>query len=510
FFGWGNDNKRVDQMGQNLEALKPPEVEPVEPGEPVAPRAPANNAAGPAAGAAQAALGLPKGTSIGVDITPVDRWNMERLQVKTMDGVIITSVASRSLAEKAGLRTDDIVYQIDKEAVEGVNDFIKIVGRFVEGTTYKFRLYRDGRKSKAYLTYKTPDAMKVAAAIQAEQPWAGVDVQPLNVFLQRQFGLPDTNGAIVSFVEKESPALDAGLQQGDVITAVDGHRVNTPSDLQNYVNTKKVRDKIELAFLRQSQVMTVKIPLIARPLSVVKPQPTFLPGATVEVEASWVGMTLEPLTRKEAKELGLTPGQGGMVVEAVTKDSPADKAGVQVEDVILSVNNVPLKTLTVFKDAADEANGAVLDIIRLNKHLYITIYPPKPVLQSKNGNLKQVALQGEFAYKKIAIGSYGPSLFDQVYPTFELSPFILIYDPTNGDFEAVQNNFGSDPTEACRMLIGRRVSAVIAGNVDQNCKFLMMSENISIYGGVFGHLYHVVRLYKENQLVASRPQRINR
>ena len=150
-----------------------------------------------------------------------------------------------------------------------------------------------------------------------------------------------------------------------------------------------------------------------------------------------------------------------------------------------------------------------MDIIRTEKHLYITIYPPKPFIKSKKANLKQVALAGEFAYKKIAIGSYGSGLFDQVYPTFEQSPYILIYDPNTGDYETMVNTPGGDPLAVCRVLIGRRIASVIAGNMDQNCKVMMMSENIAVYTGVFGHLYYVVGLYKQNKLIANRLRAAN-
>ncbi len=448
---------------------------------------------------------FPISTSVGAQVTNIDRWNQDALGLKNRTGVIIYSVTTGSVADQAGLQHNDVVYNMANSEIENTGDFREMTNSLVSGKKYEIRIYRAGRKQRLNFVYTpAPTAQGVAAVTKETVTWMGADVQNIDPLLQKHFGFTSSDGAIVSFVEPKTPADAAGMQQGDVILEFDGRRVKHISDLQRFIQSRQPGEKVQISLLRgggAGRIITPFVILTSKPLK-VEQKPAYLPPPSVEVEATWIGLTLEPITRVEAKDLGLSPGQSGMVIEAITKDSPGAKAGMRIEDVILSVNGKQIKGLQTFEASAGNAEGAVLDVLRGGRRLYVTIPPPKPFIQKNAGNLRQVAMQDP-SQRLVAVGSYGTDLFAQVYPTFEKAPYILIYNPSNASLEAIKNPDLSNPDVVCRLVIQRGAGVVLTGNIDTNCQLLFASENITVYPGVFGYLYNAIKMYKSGQLVAS-------
>jgi membrane-associated protease RseP (regulator of RpoE activity) len=87
----------------------------------------------------------------------------------------------------------------------------------------------------------------------AEQPWLGTHL------------IAGADGLTVSYVIADSPADDAGLQRGDVITAVDGTAVETPQDFRDALDAKSVGDSLALSIDRDGQTLDVSATLEAKP-----------------------------------------------------------------------------------------------------------------------------------------------------------------------------------------------------------------------------------------------------
>ncbi len=113
-----------------------------------------------------------------------------------------------------------------------------------------------------------------------QRPWLGISGAEIDSSLQQQYNLPVGQGILVIDVTSGSPAAAAGLQgstisgsqnssgqMGDIITAIDGHRIASMSDLTNYLNTKQPGDKVSLSILRNGQQQTVTVTLGSWPAS---------------------------------------------------------------------------------------------------------------------------------------------------------------------------------------------------------------------------------------------------
>ena len=102
-------------------------------------------------------------------------------------------------------------------------------------------------------------------------PWLGVYGGPVGIIGQQQLSLPTQNGALISQVVNGSPAAQAGLQQGDVITSADGQQLQNFDQLLGIIATKAPGDKMQLTVLRNGQQTQVTVTLGQRPASVPTP-----------------------------------------------------------------------------------------------------------------------------------------------------------------------------------------------------------------------------------------------
>lgn len=156
------------------------------------------------------------------------------------------------------------------------------------------------------------------------------DVTPENA---KFFGDSAATGGVVTEVESDSPASKAGLQIGDVITEVDGHKVSDAGELQVVIGQKQPGTQIELTVLRNGKTMNVPVTLEA------------LGSHSRENSASgdrqgkmhW-GIGIGDLTPEVREQLQAPTDLHGAVVEEVQPGSSADNAGLQQGDIILEVN----------------------------------------------------------------------------------------------------------------------------------------------------------------------------
>ena len=101
----------------------------------------------------------------------------------------------------------------------------------------------------------------------APQAFLGVSSAPVDASVAQQFGLKENSGALVVEVTPGSPAENAGLQQGDVVTRVDGENISSSDDLVATIRRHKAGDKVKLEYTRGSDKRTVTVTLGSRPVS---------------------------------------------------------------------------------------------------------------------------------------------------------------------------------------------------------------------------------------------------
>ena len=182
--------------------------------------------------------------------------------------------------------------------------------------------------------------------------YLGVGIQDVTRDIADGVGLADAKGAIVSNVAEDGPAGPAGVQSGDIITAVDGDPIDDALDLSRTIAGKAPDSTVELTIWRDGAETkaSVKLGTLNEAAPPTEEQPAPAPQAPVPAESS-VGLTLVPNA----------DGSGGLLVQAVDPESQAAQKGIAVGDAITEVNNTPVNTLEEFEAAIDAVKARGLN-----------------------------------------------------------------------------------------------------------------------------------------------------
>ncbi len=174
----------------------------------------------------------------------------------------------------------------------------------------------------------------------------GVALQPLTEDLASAFNIKDDQqGALISEVQPGSPSEKAGIQNGDLVVAVDGKKIEGPRELQLLIGSMSPGKKVELTVLRNGQEQKIPVELAERPGS--KDSAPALEQKSDEPDVL-DGVTVSDIDADIRKEMEIPETTKGVVITQVDPDSPSAAAGLRRGDVILEINREPVTS-------ADEA-----------------------------------------------------------------------------------------------------------------------------------------------------------
>ena len=199
-------------------------------------------------------------------------------------------------------------------------------------------------------------AERVVTALEhggvVERGYLGVEIQAVGPDLAEALGLKTASGAIVDKTMPGTPAAEAGLEAGDVVTRVNGQDVKDAGDLSRTIADMKPGDKVELTLLRNGAEKTVSATLQAQKSEAVASQNQ--PGPV----GPQLGLELAPARDVDGA------GQKGVAIVGVDPNGPAAEKGLTTGDVILDVAGKSVSTPQDVKSevasAKSQAKSAVL------------------------------------------------------------------------------------------------------------------------------------------------------
>jgi len=181
--------------------------------------------------------------------------------------------------------------------------------------------------------------------------YLGIDIQELTPDLATVFGVrADMNAIVVTHIAANSPAQQAGLQRGDVITQFDGSSIRDGTTLQSRIASMKPGSQVSLTLLRDGKPNDVTVQLGARPTQPPTTEKKGQKQAIVEL----LGMAVQDLTPDLAERLDYQ-GLTGVVILAVEDDSLADASGLDAGMLIQEINRLPVRNMSEFGQVLEEA-----------------------------------------------------------------------------------------------------------------------------------------------------------
>ncbi len=227
---------------------------------------------------------------------------------------------------------------------------------------------------------------------QADKPWIGVAVGPLDDVLKAQLNVK--TGVVVTKVAEKSPAEQAGVTLHDVLLTVNDAPIGSGADLDKVVHQAKGDDKpLVLVMVHTGQQVVRRI----------KPQQPI--GQAIDrllTEAGVVryriGVAINDVDDTLRAHLKLDESQGVVVMEVI-KDTPAEKVGFKKLDVITQVNDKPVRGMKDLIDRVQESTGQPLNVElhRSGKRIKLLVTPKKEIDEA----LKQRILKELSAHTKV-------------------------------------------------------------------------------------------------------------
>jgi len=181
----------------------------------------------------------------------------------------------------------------------------------------------------------------------------GVSMYTVTPDIAHSLGLPSVVGALVSQVVEGSPADQAGIRTGDVITSVNSQPVKSNSELRNTIGLLRVGDKVEIGLLRDGKPLRVT--------AVIADTTTELTGGPASIHKSFEGSVLADAA-----------DAGGALVRSVEPGSAAAQAGLRAEDVIVGANRGRVSNV---RDLRDRARGAAVLVLEVRRGATVLLVP---------------------------------------------------------------------------------------------------------------------------------------
>ena len=236
---------------------------------------------------------------LGVSPENITKENMSQYGLSVPRGVGVSNVSPGSPAERAGLKKGDVILQFDGEPVTSTRKLFRLIGESAPEQSVRLTISRNGSEQQINVTLgqRSPSARTFMPGRPDERGFfrvdppstprgwteapeffaysfgnnrrVGITTTPLTKQLAEFFGVSVGHGLLISSVSENSPASKAGLKAGDVITEVNGEKIEDTGDFLRALNLKE-EGEVTLTIIRDKSQRTIKVTPERR-----TPAPTF-------------------------------------------------------------------------------------------------------------------------------------------------------------------------------------------------------------------------------------------
>lgn len=278
-----------------------------------------------------------KGAYMGIYMEDLCKKAIEKNKYPKKTGVLITKIVEDSPAEEAGIKKNDIIFKLAGKEIGSTEELSKVVKQHEPGAEIDVVLYRKGKKKTIgitlgeqpyeFYTFNADEFKDYAMELGRHAGdigssvgfWLkdnfglkgrlGLHVMELDEDMAGYFDVKEGGGVLVLKISEDSPAEEAGIKAGDVITLVNGEGIFEPEDLIDELCGFEEGDEVELTVIRKGKKQSFKIELeedylsrriMVRPPRTIRKVPKWQHFDSPQVE---VNVYEKELVEKELKEL---------------------------------------------------------------------------------------------------------------------------------------------------------------------------------------------------------------
>ncbi len=185
----------------------------------------------------------------GVTVQELSQEMAEYFKIEDRKGVIVVELVNGGPAEKAGIKSGDIIRTFNGKAVDNVQTFLKFVGEAKVNEKIQIGILRDGKEEMVSVTIgerpaeealvKAEGAKEEAAGALSIAKWRGITAADITDEVSQRYRIEKQEGVLIVSVDEDSPAYDAGLRSGLVIKEINKAVVRNAAEYNKFVGNAK-------------------------------------------------------------------------------------------------------------------------------------------------------------------------------------------------------------------------------------------------------------------------------
>jgi len=177
---------------------------------------------------------------LGVTVQDIDEKMVKYFGLSQKKGALVAGVLKDSPAQKAGIKEGDVIVKFGDYEIANVRQLVDLVGKTEVGKKVKLVVIRD--KKEISLTVEVgqrPEEIEEISEEKHPNAWRGMEVEEITPQLAQRFNLKEKTGVVVTYVEPNSSADDAGIIPGDVILEIEKQPIKSLSDFERITRSLK-------------------------------------------------------------------------------------------------------------------------------------------------------------------------------------------------------------------------------------------------------------------------------
>ena len=177
--------------------------------------------------------------------------------------------------------------------------------------------------------------------------YLGVSAQDLTSDLSKAFGISTKRGAIITRVQEGSPAYVAGIRVGDVVVKINNQIIENTSAMRNKIGLLKLNSIISMQINRKGEILNKKVKILEKKLS---------KKSGVKINSRLDGIRFSEISKNMSEYGKIT----GIKITGIKKTSKAYSVGIRVNDIILSINNIPVQKIKDLEIVSGENDSELI------------------------------------------------------------------------------------------------------------------------------------------------------